>query len=185
MRTLITNVMKVVSDPESMKNPTLLNDTINGFEEQKFEWLSLLSENEGRNYENGFNTFIKNVEIANVQDTEIDAVMEYLRGHLPGEIGLWKESDVKENVKDWRMLQQQKTPQPTPQSVPSTPITYPQPPVNPNSYVHQPSQEVIAEKRNKLKESLRFMPSQEAKDLLEEIINKESVSILDILLKYV
>ena len=185
MRTLITNVMKVVSDPESMKNPTLLNDTINGFEEQKFEWLSLLSENEGRNYENGFNTFIKNVEIANVQDTEIDAVMEYLRGHLPGEIGLWKESDVKENVKDWRMLQQQKTPQPTPQSVPSTPITYPQPPVNPNSYVHQPSQEVIAEKRNKLKESLRFMPSQEAKDLLEEIIDKESVSILDILLKYV
>lgn len=29
------------------------------------------------------------------------------------------------------------------------------------------------------------MPSQEAKDLLEEIIDKESVSILDILLKYV
>ena len=29
------------------------------------------------------------------------------------------------------------------------------------------------------------MPSQEAKDLLEEIIDKESISILDILLKYV
>ena len=120
-----------------------------------------------------------------MQDAEICAVMEYLRGHLPGEIGLWKESEVKETVKDWRMLQQQKTPQSTPQFVPSTPITYPQPPVDPNPYVHQPSQENIAEKRNKLKESLRFMPSQEAKDLLEEIIDKESISILDILLKYV
>ena len=185
MRTLITNVMQVVSDPESMKNPTLLNDTINGFEAQKFEWLSLLSENEGRNYEDGFNAFIKNVEIANVQDAEIGAVMEYLRGHLPGEIGLWKESDVKENVKDWRMLQQQKTPQQTPAFTPSTPIPYPQPPVDPNPYVHIPTIEDVSKKRNKLKESLRFMPSQEAKDLLEEIIDKESVSILDILLKYV
>ena len=185
MRTLITNVMQVVSDPESMKNPTLLNDTINGFEAQKFEWLSLLSENEGRNYEDGFNAFIKNVEIANVQDAEIGAVMEYLRGHLPGEIGLWKESEVKEKVKDWRMLQQQKTPQSTPAFTPSTPIPYPQPPVDPNPYVHIPTIEDVAKKRNKLKESLRFMPSQEAKDLLEEIIDKESVSILDILLKYV
>lgn len=111
--------------------------------------------------------------------------MEYLRGHLPVEIGLWKESEVKEKVKDWRMLQQQKTPQSTPAFTPSTPIPYPQPPVDPNPYVHIPTIEDVAKKRNKLKESLRFMPSQEAKDLLEEIIDKESVSILDILLKYV
>lgn len=120
-----------------------------------------------------------------MQDAEIGAVMEYLRGHLPGEIGLWKESEVKEKVKDWRMLQQQKTPQQTPAFTPSTPIPYPQPPVDPNPYVHIPTIEDVSKKRNKLKESLRFMPSQEAKDLLEEIIDKESVSILDILLKYV
>ena len=186
MRELVDNVIKVVSDPESMKNPTLLSNTIDGYDSQKYDWQNLLIENEGNNYRDGFHVFVKSIEIANVKDDEIDAVMAYLHGHLEGEVGLWKESDVKEKVKDWRMLQQQQTATHT-SSFPAKPSnpSYPLPPVDPKSFVNQPSAEDIAEKRNKLKESLRFMPSQEAKDLLEDIVNKESGNILDVLLKYV
>lgn len=189
MREFVENVIKVVSDPESMKNPSLLNNVISGFDKQKFEWLSMLTENNGSNYRDGFLAFMKGVDIVNVKDEEVDEAITYLRGHLEGEVGLWSENDVKDKLKDWRMSQQKHStqtfvPQPSTQFV--QPMTYPQPPVSTaTTMVHQPSAEETAEKRNKLKESLRFMPSQEAKDLLEDIINKEDGSILDILLKYV
>ena len=41
----------------------------------------------------------------------------------------------------------------------------------------------VAHKRSQLKEALKFMPANEAKDLLNDIIESED-TILDILLKY-
>ena len=43
----------------------------------------------------------------------------------------------------------------------------------------------ITQKRDELKDKLKFMPSSEAKDLLQEIIENEGGFILDTLLKYV
>lgn len=189
MRELVDNVIKVVGDPESMKNPALLNNVISGFDRLKFDWLNMLVENNGSNYRDGFVEFMKSVDIVNVKDEEVDEAITYLRGHLEGEVGLWKESDVKDKLKDWRMSQAAHTPQPSvpqPNTPSATSTPYPQPsvPAAP-TIVSQPSPEETIKKRNKLKESLKFMPSQEAKALLEDIINKEDGSILDILLKYV
>lgn len=179
MRQLIDNVIKVVSEPDSMKNPSLLETTISGYETQKFEWSNLLVESNGSNYRDGFVAFMKDVDIVNVQDHEINEAIDYLKGHLEGEVGLWKESDVKDKLKDWRMSQQ----------VPPTPPTFrddpfggqggynPNPPQKPSAYVEQ--------MRADLKEKVRFMPTTEAKDLLNDIIENEDSYILDILLKYV
>ena len=99
---LIDNVIKVVGDSESMKNPALLNDTINGYEAQRFEWGNLLVENNGGNYRDGFINFLKSVENVKIQDHEIDDAIVYLKGHL-AEVGLWKEAEVKDCLKDWRL----------------------------------------------------------------------------------
>ena len=182
---LIDDVMRVVSNPESMKNPQLLNNTINGYEEQRHEWANLLIENNGGNYKDGFNNFLKSVEIVNLQDEEIPEAMNYLHGHLEGEVGLWKELDVKDKLKDWRMSQQK----PTVGGVisGSTQISG-----TGNSFagsegfvgVREHTSDV-ASKRSELADKVKMIPSSEIKEIINEIIEKESGYILDVLLKYV
>lgn len=186
MRKLIDCIIRVVSDPESMKNPQLLTDTINGYEEQHLEWGNLLVENNGGNYQEGFYNFMKSVDIVNIQDEEIDKALEYLHGHLEGEVGLWKEVEVKEALKDWRISQQ----------VFST-VNHGggysdddvhgddgSGTINDGGQVTYSTGDT-SKKRDELKGKLKFMPSSEAKDLLHEIIEKEGDIILNILLKYV
>ena len=183
MQSLIDNVIKVVSDPESMKNPQLLSNTINGYDELKIEWGNLLIENDGKNYQNGFENFLKEVEVVNLKDEEIPEAMHYLQGHLEGEVGLWKESEVKDKLKDWRMSQQQTKP-----VGPYTPPTPPSdPPVDPATpiIVSEPPVEDVNRKRTELANKLKMIPDTEVKDIVNEIIQKETGVILDILLKYV
>ena len=52
-----------------------------------------------------------------------------------------------------------------------------------SSNVSIPPVSNVAHKRGLLKEALKFMPANEAKDLLNDIIESED-TILDILLKY-
>ena len=186
MRKLVDCIIKVVSDPESMKNPQLLNDTIIGYEDQKYEWGNMLQENNGGNYKEGFYNFMRGVEIVNLKDDEIDEALEYLHGHLEGEVGLWKEVEVKETLKDWRISQQVVTKGNngggyTGGDEESAGVGYVSSPSVTNTY----STGDISKKRDELKDKLKFMPSSEAKDLLQEIIEKEGSFILDTLLKYV
>ena len=186
MRKLVDCIIKVVSDPESMKNPQLLNDTIIGYEDQKYEWGNMLQENNGGNYKEGFYNFMRGVEIVNLKDDEIDEALEYLHGHLEGEVGLWKEVEVKETLKDWRISQQVVTKGNngggyTGGDEESAGGGYVSSPSVTNTY----STGDISKKRDELKDKLKFMPSSEAKDLLQEIIEKEGSFILDTLLKYV
>ena len=181
MQDLIDNVIKVVSDPESMKNPQLLNNTISGYDELKLEWGNLLIEDEGRNYRNGFEKFLKDVEIVALQDEEIPEAMLYLQGHLEGEVGLWKESEVKDKLKDWRMSKAM------PAELQTPPVTPPYPSASTasTSTASEPPVEDASEKRTKLADKLSMIPPTEVKDIINEIIQKESGVILDILLRYV
>ena len=177
MRDFIDNVMKVVGDPESMKNPQLLSNTINEYDTLKYEWGNLLIENEGRNYQIGFDNFLKSVEIVSLQDTEIPDAMRYLYGHLEGEVGLWKESEVKDKLKDWRMTL----------TKPVTPYVRPVEPPKPQTVaVESPVTDgSIKKKRDELVDKMKSKPSEEIRGIVNEIIEKESGEILDILLKYV
>ena len=181
MRLLIDNVIRVVNDSESMKNPALLNDTISGYETQKFEWGNLIVENNGSNYRNGFNNFLKSVEIVNIQYSEIENAFAYLKGHLEGEIGLWKEADVKDCLKDWRMSTQ--APPKTVDGGNKGNVSGGQTSAGGNSGGYVAPVANVSQKRSQLKEALKFMPPSEAKDLLNDIIEAEDI-ILDILLKY-
>lgn len=181
MRKLVDCIIKVVSDPESMKNPQLLNDTISGYEEQKYEWGNLLQENNGGNYKEGFYNFMKSVEIVNLKDDEIDEALEYLHGHLEGEVGLWKEVEVKETLKDWRISHK------GPYDNGSEPRDF----ASDDGFKDESSNASnyscgdINKKRGELKEKIMSMHSNDAKALLQEIIESEDGFILDMLLKYV
>ena len=178
MQSLIDNVIKVVSDPESMKNPQLLGNTINGYDEQKIEWGNLLIENEGSNYKNGFYNFLKAVEIVALQEAEIPEAMQYLHGHLEGEVGLWKETEVKDKLKDWRMSQSKPVVSTT---APVTTTTTSESPI----IISEPPVEDLNRKRNELASKMKMIPSAEVKEIVNEIIENENGVILDILLKYV
>ena len=113
-----------------------------------------------------------------MQDHEINEAIDYLKGHLEGEVGLWKESDVKDKLKDWRMSQQK----------PVNPIVGDDPFGGQGGYVSNSPQKPtadVAKMRADLKEKVKFMPSTEAKDLLNDIIENEDSYILDRLLRYV
>lgn len=182
MRALLNNVIKVVADSESMKNPQLLSSTIAGYEELKYEWQNILIENEGQNFKEGFISYLKNQGPSSPQDNEVDEAMAFLRGHLEGEVGIWKEDEVRDKLKDWRIDKNRTNNPPTP-----TPSTSDDaiPEVNDGGEYYQklPPQKV-AEKREQLYGIMKFMPDQEAKDCLLHIIEKED-GLLDIILKYV
>ena len=180
MRQLIDDVIKVVGDPESMKNLQLLNNTINEYESQKYEWSNLLVENNGNNYKDGFDNFMKEVEIVNLQDEEIPQAMDYLHGHLEGEVGLWKEFDVREKLKDWRISQHK----PVDSGSSSGGYNYKDTSGKGVFPLEEPSSDIIS-KRKELAGKIKMIPSSELKEIVNEIIEKENVYILDVLLKYV
>lgn len=199
MQSLIDNIIKVVNEPDSIKNTELLNSTIQGYEKQKFECGNLLVENYGRNFQEGFNNFLKNDGIVKLQDEEIPEAMAYLKGHLEGEIGLWTEIDVRDKLKDWRISQ----------TIPSdgdgaggnmesrtnscgitganiggtTEISYYQGGGDKTQAYENPDD--LLKKRNMLSYLIKMMPSSELRESINNIINEEDGYILDILLKYV
>jgi hypothetical protein len=173
MRALVENVIKVVSDPESMKNPLLLANTINGYESLKLEWGNLMIEGNGSNYRNGFEAFIKDIDSVKMQDNEIPEAMEYLQGHLEGEVGLWKEAEVVDKLKDWKLSKQTHGTQGD-----ETPPVPPTPP----SQTSTPSE--IEKIRKELIGKFKMMPSSELSELVLDIIIKED-TVLNILAKYV
>ena len=186
MKQLIDDVIKVVGDPESMKNPQLLSRTISNYEEQKLEWGNLLIEKNGSNYKEGFDNFIKSVEIVNLQETEIPEAMDYLHGHLEGEVGLWKELEVREKLKDWRISQQKPSKSSFSGGMATDEGTTGNGDSSGEGFVGVGEQPVdITTKRNELAGRIKMIPSGELKDIVSEIIEKENGYILDILLKYV
>ncbi len=51
----------------------------------------------------GFIFFIKQVEYANILDSETEDVIQYLNQSMQEEVASWEEEKVKSKVKDWRM----------------------------------------------------------------------------------
>mgnify|MGYP006916092764 FL=1 len=145
----------------------------------------MLIENNGGNYKEGFNNFLKSVEIVNLQDAEIPEAMNYLNGHLEGEVGLWKELEVKDKLKDWRMSQQKPAGVEvinggTSVSGGGNPYAGDEGFVGVKEHTAD-----IASKRSELADKVKMIPSNEIKEIINEIIEKENGYILDVLLKYV
>lgn len=183
MKEFIDNLMKVVTDPESIKDSRLLDATINGYNMLKTDFGNLLLPQEN-NFQKGFVTYIKGVEIVDLKDDEVEAATKYLHEHLESEVGMWTEEEVKDKLKDWRMT----TSQP---GTPVTPPTYPGIPVPPTTIPGMPptqplpviNPEDLKKKRNKAIN--RVNNSDDLHQAIVNMINAEDSNVIDILLKYV
>jgi len=100
LNSLIENILKICGEAD-IRNPVLLNETLNGIERYRFEFGNLLNKTE--EFENGFISFLKSIEIVKLQDEEIKDAKEYIVSHLQGEVGLWTENEVKECLTHWRI----------------------------------------------------------------------------------
>lgn len=176
MRQLVDDIQKLVIDYEdSVKNPQLLTRAIGGYKKQSIEWGNLLIQNDRGNYEEGFANYLKRVEKVELQDDERPDALQYLRGHLEEEVAYWKDSAVADKLKDWRL---------TPLVRPvAEPIDSGETSTELSTSTEQ-SNEELAQKRARLSKKLKMIPSDEVKEIINEIINKED-AILDILLRYV
>jgi len=97
---LIDNILKICGDLD-MRNPLLINDTLNGIERYSIDLGNLL--NASDSFSIGFNNYLRSIEVVNLQDNEIEEAADYLTKHLQETIGLWTEIEVSNNLKDWRM----------------------------------------------------------------------------------
>lgn len=175
LQALVDNVMKIAIDPESMKNPSLLTSALDEYDQLKTDFQNLLLPS-ADNFRKGFLTFVKGVEIVNLKDEEFDDAFDYLKRHLEGEVGLWTEDGVKDCMKDWRMTANASEP-------PVTPPVYP--PVTPPSPGNWPPSDRDELKRKRTEARMRVQACGDLKHAVNNLIDSEGDSVIDILLKYV
>lgn len=100
IKKIIDNILKIC-EPDGLKNPSLLTETLSQLKQNSLDLKSLLIQTSL--FEIGFKKYLHGVEMVDVKEDEIEEAIIYLRQHLQGEIGTWKENDVKEKLKDWRI----------------------------------------------------------------------------------
>ena len=165
-----------------MKNPSLLTDTINGYDMLKTDFGNLLLPQEN-NFQKGFVTYMKGVEIVDVKEDEVEAATKYLHEHLESEVGMWTEEEVRDKLKDWRMTTIQPVPPVTIPPTPGFPQTTIIPGAQPVVFPPVVSPEELKKKRNKAIN--RVNNSEDLRQAIENMINAEDSNVIDILLKYV
>lgn len=175
MKEFIDNLIQVVNNPESMKNPSLLENTINGYDALKTDFGNLLIPF-ADNFHKGFVNYMQSIDNVNVMDEEVEEAQKYLHEHLESEVGMWTEEEVKDKLKDWRISKSTPMPIPTP-AVQPQPLVIPAPPIQPVN------PDELKKKRNKAIN--RINNSEDLRQAIENMINQEESYVIDILLKYV
>ena len=85
------------------KNPALMVETDDLITEVKFEYMSLLNYEEEINFEIGFRHYLLTDSIVNLQESDYDAALKYIRQHMESVVGLWTEAAVIEQLKNWKL----------------------------------------------------------------------------------
>ena len=104
-RELIDEIIKVITDSESVKNPQLMSRVAEGLK-NNIDLGNLLLES-ANNFETGFKKYVMTLEYINMTEPEFAEAKQFLEGHLEGTIGLWTERGVEDTLKNWRLAQQQ------------------------------------------------------------------------------
>lgn len=155
------------------KNPALMVETDSLITEVKFEYMSLLNYEEENNFEIGFRHYLLTDSIVNLQESDYDAALKYIRQHMESVVGLWTEAAVIEQLKNWKLslLPTDSTSSNKPDDKdPGTGVA--EPPVAYN------------EKLSKAKARIQSISNiDEAKRILDELCNLGYDTIIDTILK--
>ena len=99
---LTDNIITIYTEVGS-KNPALMVETDGLITEVKYEYMPLLNYEVENNFENGFRNYLLSDEIVNLQESDYEAALAYIRQHMESGVGLWTEAAVIEQLKNWKL----------------------------------------------------------------------------------
>lgn len=99
VKTLLDNLLRIMAT-DNTRDPKLLNDTLDGFHNYKFELSNYL--NEADSFRKGFENYLSQLPNINFQASEFDEAFDYLEHHLQNSKGLWSEEEVSKEISNWR-----------------------------------------------------------------------------------
>lgn len=100
IRTLFDNIVAICADSD-LKNPALINSTLELIDRFKVDVPDIISK--PGVFKNGFEQYLLDQPIVNLQDEEIEDAYVYIQQHLEATVGYWTEDEVAIKLKDWRM----------------------------------------------------------------------------------
>jgi len=182
MKNLIDNIMRIVTEPDSMKNPSLLTDMVNGYDRLKTDFGNLLLPSEDK-FRKGFEKYICGIDVIEFREEELPDAYQYLKEHLEGTIGLWKEEEVRDKLKNWRIEKNKKETLSVVSPVKSIPYSS----GTTSSHPAFVSDDDLPKKREEAlaRISKKAESVEELKKAIEEMIKHEDSAVIDVLLKYV
>lgn len=149
VKQLVDDIVQICMERE-LRNPALVNETLALIDEMRIEMKNIL--NVENVFSEGFNNFLKQIELINLRDEELDEVRKYIEQNLQSTVGYWTEEEVISRAKNWRLEQTTKKQWTNSKynDFSDTPISVKEPQAN-NS--------IIAEKRKKAKENIAKISS--------------------------
>jgi len=99
---LTDNIITIYTEVGS-KNPALMVETEGLITEVKYEYMPLLNYEVENNFENGFRKYLLADSIVNLQESDYDVALTYIRQHMESGVGLWTEDAVIEQLKNWKL----------------------------------------------------------------------------------
>ena len=169
---LTDNIITIYTEVGA-KNPALLAETDSLITELRYDYTPLLNYETENNFANGFRNFLMADTIVNLKEEDYDAALNYIQQHMEAVVGLWTESAVIEQLKDWKLSLMPTEPQPSPSTGGST-----------NNISVATGTAKDSDRMDKAKAKIQSISSiDEAKRILDAICNLGYDSILDIILK--
>lgn len=171
---LTDNIITIYTEVGA-KNPALMVETDNLITEVRFEYTPLLNYAEENNFEKGFRNYLKADTIVNLTDEDYDKALAYIRQHMEGGVGLWTETAVIEQLKNWKLSL-------IPSITPVAPTPIDETIDDGGGHVAEPPATTF--KHSKAKEKIQSISSvDEAKRILDALCDLGLDSVLNIILK--
>lgn len=169
---LTDNIITIYTEVGA-KNPALMVETDGLITELRFEYTPLLNYEDENHFEQGFRKYLMSDTFVNLKEENYDAALNYIRQHMESGVGLWTESAVIEQLKNWKLSLIPSTPQPD---------SNPQNDSAPAHVAEQPTTDYS--KHSKAKAKIQSITSvDEAKRILEALCELGYDHILDTILK--
>lgn len=106
---IVDNLLRIC-EPDGMKNPALMTETLELLKNYDFEFRGLLTVTDKQNnFIEGYEQFLFAQDKVGLKPNELDDAKLYVQQNMQAEVGLWTEADVAEKLKDWRLGQMSHT----------------------------------------------------------------------------
>lgn len=106
MRRLFDNIVTICEPNQDMKNPKLINDTLDLIERFRADIPDIMAK--PGSFRNGFENFLLAQHGVGLQQNEVDDAYGYIKKALESTVGYWTEDEVKNALKDWRIAENER-----------------------------------------------------------------------------